>query len=61
MLRAVPPLREVEPERLAEIVAWYREGYETGRSEAEAMNGLRRFASGQDRVRAAQASSDVGP
>lgn len=61
VLRAVPPLREVEPERLAEIVAWYREGYETGRSEAEAMNGLRRFASGQDRVRAAQASSDVGP
>jgi hypothetical protein len=62
VLRAVPLLSEVEPERLSEIVAWYREGYEAGRTEAEAIAGLRRFAtgSGPDRLRAAQASGDAG-
>lgn len=45
VLRAVPVLGTAEPTRLEEIVAWYREGYDAGRSEAEALAGLRRFAS----------------
>lgn len=47
LLRNVPILTEIEtvaPDRVREIVAWYLDGYGQGRSEGEAVDGVRRRA-----------------
>jgi hypothetical protein len=44
VLRALPILRLAGPADLDRIARWYRDGYEAGRPEAEAIAGLRRMA-----------------
>lgn len=44
VLRNVPILAEADAAAVETIAAWYRDGYEAGRSEADALDGLQRRA-----------------
>ena len=45
VLRNLPILAQAEPAAIDRIAAWYRDGYHDGRSEADALDGMRAHAS----------------
>ena len=45
VLRNLPVLAEADPSAVDRLAAWYRDGYRAGRTEADALDGLRRRAS----------------